>query len=116
MRRPDDCVVVMPCLDEGEGIISLVRAVRLLIPDVIVIDDGSRDGTGELAAQAGAEVIRLERSRGKGAALDRGWQRAVERGFAWALSMDGDGQHAPEDIVAFLSAAAVGKPDLIVGN
>ena len=116
MRRPSDCVVVIPCLNEGAGIISLVRAVQRVIADVIVVDDGSRDGTGELAAQAGAEVIRWEQTQGKGAALKKGWQRASERGFAWVLTMDGDGQHAPEDIPAFLSAAAVGKAELVVGN
>jgi glycosyltransferase involved in cell wall biosynthesis len=116
MRRLNDCVVVMPCLNEGAGIISLVTAVRRWIPDVIVVDDGSRDGTGELAAQAGAEVIRVETTLGKGAALNLGWQRALKSGFAWAMTMDGDGQHSPADIPGFLTAATIGNADLVVGN
>jgi glycosyltransferase involved in cell wall biosynthesis len=116
MILPAECVVVIPCLNEGPGIAALVASVRLLLPNVIVVDDGSGDATATLAANAGAEVVRHAHTRGKGAALKTGWQRAVERGFAWALTMDGDGQHSVADIPAFLSAAATGKADLIVGN
>lgn len=110
------CVVVIPCLNEAQTVLPLVESVREHIHDVIVVDDGSRDDTAMLAAKAGAEVIRHERSRGKGAALNAGWQRALERGFAWALAMDGDGQHATADIPNFLTAALSGDADLIVGN
>ncbi|MDB6023716.1 MAG: hypothetical protein JWQ04_3573, partial [Pedosphaera sp.] len=82
----------------------------------IVVDDGSNDATAALATQAGAEVLRHQRSRGKGAALNTGWQRAVERGFSWALAMDGDGQHLAADIPTFLSEAVEERADLIVGN
>ena len=116
MHLPSECVVVIPCLNEETTIFQLAEAVRRVIRDVIVVDDGSRDATAKLAAQAGAEVIRHEKTRGKGASLNAGWHRAVERGFLWALVMDGDGQHAVEDIPTFLSAAANGKVDLVVGN
>jgi glycosyltransferase involved in cell wall biosynthesis len=112
---PSNCIVVIPCLNEEKTILPLVKAVREHVGDVIVVDDGSSDGTAQLAVQAGAEVIRHKRPRGKGAALNTGWQRAVEHGFDWALVMDGDGQHAAEDIPAFLSAMN-GDADLIVGD
>jgi len=83
---------------------------------VIVVDDGSTDETGRCAAEAGAEVIRHGSPQGKGAALKAGWGCAVERGFRWALSMDGDGQHAAADIPAFLSCAERGRAALVVGN
>ncbi len=107
---------MIPCLNEAGAIGLLVRAVREHLPNVIVVDDGSRDDTVQLATQAGAEVLRHECTRGKGAALKTGWQRAAGRGFAWALCMDGDGQHAPADIPKFLARAGSGKAALIVGN
>src|ERR1700757_4842653 len=110
------CVVVIPCLNEARTILPLVESVREHIHDVIVVDDGSRADTALLAAKAGAEIIRHEYSRGKGAALNAGWKRALERGFTWALAMDGDGQHAPADIPNFLTAALNADADLIVGN
>ncbi|MDB6033215.1 MAG: hypothetical protein JWM16_3553 [Verrucomicrobiales bacterium] len=87
-----------------------------MLPAVWVIDDGSMDKSSELARKAGATVLRFERSRGKGAALKAGWRAAWEGGIPWVLSMDGDGQHAPGDISRFLTRAARGDVDLIVGN
>jgi glycosyltransferase involved in cell wall biosynthesis len=116
MNSPAHCVVVIPCLNEEAAIFPLIQAVREHVGDVIVVDDGSHDATAALAAEAGAEVIRHSRPRGKGAALNTGWQRAFERGFDWALAMDGDGQHAADDIPAFLTTALQGDADLIVGN
>src|SRR5690349_1230586 len=95
------CVAVIPCLNEEATIGPLVAGVRRHVSHVLVIDDGSSDQTGLAARQAGAEVLRHETSRGKGAALRTGWRQAQERGFRWALTLDGDGQHSPEDIPAF---------------
>jgi glycosyltransferase involved in cell wall biosynthesis len=111
-----ECVVVIPCLNEADTISALVTAVREKLPKIIVVDDGSVDGTADLAAKAGAEVIRHDEPRGKGISLNAGWRRASELGFAWALTMDGDGQHAVEDIPALLTAAECGGVDLVVGN
>ncbi|MEO6184199.1 MAG: glycosyltransferase, partial [Verrucomicrobiota bacterium] len=62
-------VVVIPCLNEAAEIFSLVTEIRKLSLDVIVVDDGSTDGTGQLATRAGAEVFRHQKPQGKGAAL-----------------------------------------------
>jgi len=113
---PSQCAVIIPCLNEAAGIGTLVREVRQQLPNAIVIDDGSSDSTGHLATQAGAEVLRHGQPKGKGAALRAGWQRAVERGFGWALTMDGDGQHAVSDIPGFLRCAETSGAALIVGN
>jgi glycosyltransferase involved in cell wall biosynthesis len=110
------CAVVIPCFNERAVIASLVRDVQRLVRTVIVVDDGSGDGTAEVAAEAGALVIRhLERS-GKGAALMRGFLAARERGFTHVLCMDGDGQHAVADIPAFFDCCEQTNAGLIIGN
>ena len=116
MQSPAECAVVIPCMDEADAIFPLVESVRRQVAHVIVVDDGSTDATAALAAKAGAEVLRHDTMRGKGAALNTGLRHAATRGFAWALTMDGDGQHAPDDIPAFLSEARHGNADLVVGN
>ena len=108
--------MVIPCLNEAAAIASLVAEIRQRLPTVIVVDDGSSDATASLARQAGALVVQHEQPRGKGAALNSGCRHARELGFLWALTMDGDGQHAPGDIPALLSAAEKGEATLIVGN
>ncbi|MBI2926756.1 MAG: glycosyltransferase family 2 protein [Verrucomicrobia bacterium] len=116
MKWAEQCAVVIPCYNEAPTIAALVQAVREYLPAVIVVDDGSRDATAEVATQAGAEVIRHPRNRGKGAALTSGWRRARERGFGWALCLDGDGQHAPADVPRFLQCAADTGAALVIGN
>jgi glycosyltransferase involved in cell wall biosynthesis len=110
------CAAVIPCYNEAPNIGAVVDGIRGHLPHVIVVDDGSTDGTGEEAATAGAEVIRLGPNRGKGTALRAGWQHASKRGFSWALSMDGDGQHAPEDIPKFFARADSKTAALVVGD
>ncbi len=116
MKWAEQCAVVIPCYNEAPTIAALVQAVRQYLPAVIVVDDGSRDTTAEVAAQAVAEVIRHPQNRGKGAALTSGWRRARERGFGWALCLDGDGQHAPADVPRFLQCAADTGAALVIGN
>jgi len=110
------CAVVVPCFNEAGTIGELVRAVRRLVPRVIVIDDGSSDATSTLAKDCGAYTIRHATNRGKGAALRDGFQRAQELGFGWVLTMDGDGQHSSDDIPKFLACAKETGAPLVVGN
>ena len=82
----------------------------------MVVNDASTDSTAGDAAGAGAKVISHSTPSGKGAALRTGWNCARESGFAWALCMDGDGQHAPQDIPKFLACAEQSGSSLVVGN
>lgn len=110
------CAVTIPCLNEAATVAAAVRAARRRLPNVIVVDDGSTDATARVAGDAGAEVLRHAARRGKGAALETGFRHARARGFEWVLTLDGDGQHDPEDIAAFLEGAEQAGAPLIVGN
>jgi glycosyltransferase involved in cell wall biosynthesis len=107
---------VIPCLNEAAAIGNVVRAVQAFLLQTLVVDDGSSDGTANVARAAGAVVLRHDRPQGKGSALRTGWKYALDHGFSWVLCLDGDGQHAPADIPKFLDRAAAGDVALIVGE
>jgi glycosyltransferase involved in cell wall biosynthesis len=116
MLAPTSCAVVIPCYNEGATIAALVREVREHLPLVIVVDDGSTDNTAASAAAAGATVVSHARNLGKGAALKTGLSAALKRGFERGLTMDGDGQHRPQDLPAFFRCAEQAHVQLVVGN
>ena len=116
MLEPINCAAVIPCFNESASIAALVRAVRQRLPFVMVVDDGSADDTACLAQNAGAVVVRHECNSGKGAALRTGLSLALKQGFEWALTLDGDGQHAPEDLPALLRCAEKNGARLVIGN
>jgi glycosyltransferase involved in cell wall biosynthesis len=114
--EPIHCAAVIPCLNESASIASLVTAVRRQLPGVLVVDDGSTDETARLAEAAGATVLQHGRNRGKGAALTTGLALALKQNFEWAVTLDGDGQHAPEDVPALLRCAEQTGAALVIGN
>jgi glycosyltransferase involved in cell wall biosynthesis len=113
-------LVLVPAHDEASRIGAVVTAAARHGP-VLVVDDGSSDRTGAMAAAAGAAVLRQQPNQGKGAALRAGFAAALEQGFEAVITLDGDGQHDPAEIPAFLGAYAqrsvAGQPtELIVGR
>jgi glycosyltransferase involved in cell wall biosynthesis len=112
-----DVVAVIPAYQCAVTIGEVVKGVLRHLARVVVVDDGSTDGTGEAAAAAGAEVIRNPRNRGKGHALRRGLTAVLTGPRPAALGMlDGDGQHDPDDLPVLLAAWDEGAYDLIVGG
>jgi glycosyltransferase involved in cell wall biosynthesis len=109
---PSTTSIIVPALNEAEAIGDLVRALRAGAPwhEVIVVDDGSSDGTGERAREAGAIVVRHPYNKGNGAAVKSGIRRAT--GDA-VLIVDGDGQHRPADAVRLVSR--LDEYELVVG-
>jgi glycosyltransferase involved in cell wall biosynthesis len=114
--EPNNCVVVIPCFNEAATLATLVPAVRRHLPQVLAVDDGSTDGTGSIARAAGALVLKHERNLGKGAALKTGLSCALKRGYEWAVTLDGDGQHAPDDLPELFQCAQRTQAPLIIGN
>lgn len=106
-------VTVIPALNEERTIESVARGA-LSHGDVIVVDDGSTDRTSELAARAGARVIRHERNLGKGAALKTGIREALRGSYDVIVFMDADGQHDPSLIPDL--ASAINGGDFVIGS
>ena len=106
--------VAIPAYDAVHSVGSVVSRTRALTQNVLVIDDGSCDGTAEAARAAGAEVHSFPANRGKGAALNAAFGILFARGFTAVVTVDADGQHLPEEIPHLLAAAS--GADLVLGT
>ncbi len=107
---------LIPAYNEARRISDVVHGIRPHVAHVLVVDDGSTDATGDLAAAAGAEVMRLPANRGKGAAIRSGLASIQARSFSHVLLLDGDMQHAPDDAPLLVEAARRTNADLVVGE
>ncbi len=108
--------ILIPACNEQEAIASVVLPLAARGFPVLVVDDGSSDETARRAERAGAEVIRLERNRGKGAALHAGFRRAAQRPCRGVVTLDGDGQHDPREVDRFLQALNEDGVSAVVGR
>lgn len=108
--------IVIPVHNEAQYIQALIKPLKDMGHDVIVIDDGSTDETSSIAEQCGAIVIKHGQRSGKGTSLRDGFAYAVEQGYDGAIAMDGDGQHDPKDIPKFIQAAVRNPDCVITGN
>jgi dolichol-phosphate mannosyltransferase len=114
-------LVVVPTYNEAENIVALLEAVRAAAPevDVLVVDDGSPDGTGKLAEDAGSrlgriDVLHRERKSGLGRAYRAGFAVGLERGYDALVEMDADFSHDPKALPAMLAAAE--DFELVIGS
>jgi len=116
-RREDICVIVPTYNNAGTLKDVLTRALAHGLP-VIVVNDGCTDGTAALLAEAALSVTVLthERNRGKGIALRTGLTHARKAGFRYAITLDADGQHYPEDLPRFLEAIDGHHGALVLGS
>lgn len=106
---------IIPAYNEAETISDvLIRAIKHI--PVLVIDDGSKDGTAQAAIQCRADVYRQTPNQGKGAALKTGFKIALEEGYQAVITLDADGQHDPDEIPSFLEAYLLTGADLIIGE
>lgn len=98
--------VVMPTYNNGGTLREVVERVLAYCADVIVVNDGCTDASAEILASFGERITVVDygRNRGKGYALKQGFKKAKEKGFNYAITLDSDGQHFPEDIPLFIEA------------
>ena len=107
--------VVIPTYNNARTVADIVRRTLAVCTDVIVVNDGSTDTTLEELGSVKCEVISYSRNRGKGYALRRGLEAARTAGFDYAVTIDSDGQHAPEEIPQLIKAIDK-QPTLVVGS
>lgn len=117
MKRPR-VLVIIPAHNEAESLPETLAEVRAKAPgvDLLVVDDGSRDGTSEVARAAGVRVLRHAVNLGVGGALQSGFRWAVARGYDIGVQLDADGQHDPAFLAALVAPVAEGACDLSIGS
>jgi len=111
-------LVIIPCKNLENHVANVIRAVDALGLglDVLVVNDGSTDGTTCAAREAGAEVVEHSQNMGKGAALKTGFNYALEHDYETVIAMDGDEQHDASTIPSFIKSLESGGWDIVVGS
>ncbi|MEM7120255.1 MAG: glycosyltransferase family 2 protein [Pseudomonadota bacterium] len=109
-------VAVIPAHNEAPTIRDIVVATRRLVDAVIVIDDGSGDGTSDALSDLDTHIIRHDRNEGKGRCLVEGLDAAFAKGADQVVTLDADGQHDPMDIPAFLARARAFPDAIVLGD
>jgi polyprenyl-phospho-N-acetylgalactosaminyl synthase len=115
-KDPSDAWVVIAAYNEARAVGRVVAELASLPHRVVVVDDGSTDATAEVAARAGAQVLRHPINLGQGAALQTGIDYALLRGASRVVTFDADGQHRADDIAALLAALSAHDADFALGS
>lgn len=117
-RSSERVLVVVPAFNEAGRVGGVVRDIREHVAgaDVLVIDDGSRDGTADEARGSGALVLPLALNLGYGAALQAGYKYAVRQGYDLVAQIDADGQHRAAYLEPMLEEVRAGRSDVVVGS
>jgi glycosyltransferase involved in cell wall biosynthesis len=110
------CCVIIPTYNNGNTLEQVIRDVLEYSRDVIVVNDGATDQTAEILARFGfLRVISIPKNKGKGYALRLGFHYAYKQGFRYAITIDSDGQHYPEDLPKFLDKIEEEPDSVIIG-
>jgi len=109
--------IVIPAFNEEKVIQDVLREIKSAgYENIVVVDDGGKDGTFAAAKQAGAAVLRHKLNRGKGAATKTGIEAAKLLGAKIIVTMDGDGQHDPKDIKTLVQPILDGRVEIVLGS
>ncbi|ORW14247.1 glycosyl transferase [Mycobacterium lacus] len=115
-RYPDVWIVV-PAFNESAVIGEVIAGVRSVFDHVVCVDDGSTDGTGEIAMRAGAHLVRHPINLGQGAAIQTGVEYACKQPGAQVFAtFDADGQHRVKDVAAMVDRLSTGDVDVVIGT
>jgi glycosyltransferase involved in cell wall biosynthesis len=109
-------IVCIPAYNEEGAISAVITKCKSYASDIIVVDDGSSDKTSEMAALAGAKVIQHGRNKGKGAAMKRCLTECAKLRPSVVITLDGDGQHDPDDIPKLIDPIERGQADIVIGS
>lgn len=107
-------LVVIPTYNEAKSIGEILAALKPLDCDVLVIDDGSPDGTAQIVRNLGIEVIERAGKQGLGSAYRAGFSLAMDRGYTYIIQMDADGSHQVNDLEKMMEW--IGSADLLIGS
>ena len=107
-------LIIIPAYNEAHAIAPVLKTIPPGF-SVLVVDDGSTDATGAIAAACGARVVRHVLNRGLGAALRTGFLYAIRMGYDAVITMDSDGQHNGEEVAIFLKELE-GGADVVIGR
>lgn len=110
--------IIIPTYNNERTLAEVVRSVRTVCDDVMVINDGSTDSTSQIIKEFGDSIIAIEYTpnRGKGFALKTAFREAVRRGYDYAITMDSDGQHLVEDLPVFYQEIEQHPDSLLIGS
>ena len=117
LRENNDTVIVVPMFTEAPVIASVIADLAQYFPNIYCIDDGSPDGSGEIAQKAGAHVVWHPMNFGQGAALQTGIEAGLENPeIKYFVTFDGDGQHSPFDALEMVRTLRAGEVDVVFGS
>lgn len=113
----ESLLVIIPAWNEECVVGTVLQELQSVLPDadVVVVSDGSSDGTADVARGLGVPVIELPMNLGVGAAMRTGYLFAARSGYRWAVQLDADGQHDPADIYELLEVARREAADVVIG-
>jgi glycosyltransferase involved in cell wall biosynthesis len=112
-----DVWIVVPAFNEASVIGDVIADIRSVFDHVVLVDDGSKDNTGDIALRAGAHVVQHPVNLGQGAAIQTGVEYARRRPGAQVFAtFDADGQHRLKDVVQMIDRLSTGEVDLVVGT
>src|SRR3954467_3884127 len=113
-----DTLVFIPAWNEEASLPAVLADVRTALPDVdvVVIDDGSTDGTAAAARAGGADVVSFDENRGLRAGIAEGYRQALERGYDYCGRLDADGQHPAGELARMLALVRSDACDVAVGS
>jgi glycosyltransferase involved in cell wall biosynthesis len=109
-------IAAVPCHNEAQFIADIVRTAKKHVDGVVVVDDGSSDGTSHSAEEAGAIVVRHSGNKGPGAAYRSCFEAARSSGADILITLDGDEQHDPEELPRIFEPLLADRADLVIGS